>query len=100
MSYPLIINTLREFHLITDDEFRAAYRSYVEGEEQGQARREAHREAFYAQWEAQPWWKKKLSLGKEYGWGREWAKQPFEVRYPEWAKEQELIQAIAEGGSA
>lgn len=80
MTYPLIINALREFELITEEQFLEAWHEYQKGLDEVDTRMDAYRDAWLEERENRPWWRRWFIM--KSGWITDWYKQPIEVRYP------------------
>lgn len=92
MSYPLIIETLLEFELITNEQAIDALAQHEREVQEYEARKELYRQNWMKRFNELPWWKRQLKSFWEFGlietrWHLDWIKEPMEVRYPpEWLR--------------
>lgn len=87
MSYPLIIETLHDFGLITDDQHLDALAQYEKEEQEYAANQERYREAWEARHREKPWWQRARAWFSIDSWYRDWCREPPEVKYPpEWIR--------------
>ena len=87
MSYSLILETLREFDLITNEQLLDAMAAYERETQEYEARKEIYRQQWYERRASWGRWKRfKAWIRMDY-WMTDWFDEPREVRYPpEWLR--------------
>lgn len=82
MSYPLIIETLKELDLITSEQAQGKLDEYQRECDEYDANLNRFKEEWLARHAAKSRWKRLLSWFTMESWYRDWAKLPPEQKYP------------------